>query len=201
MNPKLIIEQNIKFMVNQYRIYDTNEDGTKNVLIAFAQQKRLAFKEKISFYTDDAKTTLVFTLRAEKVMDIHGHYFVETAEGGLIGAFRKDFTKSLASSTWHIVDTTDAPLVTFTESNLTLAALRRYAGYIPIIGEFIDIFLAFFKYHFDLVDRSGMKVGQYRKTTLLRDKYELLCSDDAYAGQDWRVLVAVCVALDALQSR
>ena len=43
--------------------------------------------------------------------------------------------------------------------------------------------------------------GTYIKTTLFRDHYLLSLDDETYNAQDWRVLAAVAVALDALQSR
>ncbi len=202
MNPQLIVKQKITAFVNQYSIYQPGPDGAEGTLVAYAQQKRLNLKEKILFYTDESKSTLAFSFRAEKVMDVHGRYFVEDADGKLIGTFRKEFVKSLLVSTWSLLDANDTPVFAISESNQLLAGFRRYAGYIPIVGEFVDIAMGFFRYHFNFTDsRTGNKVGLYKKTTLFRDHYTLLMNDDVYAAQDWRVLAAMAVALDALQSR
>jgi uncharacterized protein YxjI len=201
MKPRLIVEQKITAMVNKYAIYQAQEDGSKGQLVALAQQKRLAFKEKVQFYTDESKSQLAFTFRAEKVMDIHGRFLVEDAEGKGIGIFRKDFKKSLLNSTWHIVDEQDTVQLTVRESNETLAALRRFAGFIPVVGDIFEVVLLFFKYHFTLRDSAGHELGRYQKTTLFRDHYTLSTTDEAYTAQDWRTLAAVAVALDALQSR
>ncbi|HEY1064036.1 MAG TPA: hypothetical protein VGE30_01925, partial [Candidatus Saccharimonadales bacterium] len=77
MKPKLIIEQKITPLVNKYRVYSVNANGVRDQLVAFAQQKRLAFKEKVTFYADEQKTEALFTMRAEKVMDIHGRFLIE----------------------------------------------------------------------------------------------------------------------------
>jgi uncharacterized protein YxjI len=202
MKPRLIIEQKITAFVNQYRIYSANEDGSKGQLVGFAQQKRLAFKEKIQFYTDESKQTLAFTLRAEKVLDVHGRYFVEDAAGAYIGAFKKEFTKSLVNSTWDVLGTADNVKLVISESSEFLAIMRRFGGMIPIVGGIIDLAVVFFKYHFVLTDPAANQiVGRYEKTTLIRDRYTLSMADAAYQAQDWRVLAAMSVALDALQSR
>lgn len=200
MKPRLIVEQRITAFVNQYAVYNAAADGSKGEMVAYAQQKRIKIKEKILFYSDKQKQNLLFTLRAEKIMDIHGRYLVEDANGQLIGMFRKDFTKSLLSSTWHILDKNDTVTLTVTESNQALAALRRFVGFIPIVGGFADLFMLFFRYHFSLI-QNGREVGMYKKTTLFRDHYLLSLEDEAFAGQDTRVLAAQAVALDALQSR
>jgi hypothetical protein len=202
MIPKLIIEQKITAFTNQYLIYLAGEDGEKSDLAAFAQQKRLAFKEKVSFYNDEKKSREIFSFRAEKVMDIHGRFFVEDENGNKIGGFMKDFKKSLTSSTWHLLDRGGEPKITIAESSQTLAIFRRVAGFIPIVGDVAEILLVFLKYHFVIIDKkTGDKIGKYQKTTLFRDHYKLYMEDKAYNSQDWKVLAAVAVALDALQSR
>lgn len=202
MKPQLIVEQKITAFVNKYVIYTANEEGEKDTLVALAQQKRLAFKEKVIFYTTEEKNTVAFTFRAEKVFDVHGKYIVEDAEGNAIGGFKKQFKQSLLKSTWHILDTNDQPQFIVAENNTTLALIRRFAGFLPIIGDLIELIVLFFKYHFSFVDaNTNEEVGKYQKTTLLRDHYSLSLPDSVYSSQDWRVFAAMAVALDALQSR
>ncbi|HEY1085202.1 MAG TPA: hypothetical protein VGE34_00565 [Candidatus Saccharimonadales bacterium] len=202
MKPRFIIEQKITAMVNKYKILASDEQGNAGQVVALAQQKRLAFKEKVLFYTDESKAALSFTMRAEKVLDIHGKFLVEDANGGYIGGFKKDFGQSLAVSTWHVLDAQDNHLFTVSESNRTVAVLRRYLQFVPLIGDIAELVMVFFRYHFNYV-RPGtdQPVAKYEKTTLFRDHYRLSMTDDAYAQVDWRVLVAMSVALDALQGR
>lgn len=201
MKPRFIVKQKLTAFVNKYAVYEADADGKEGRLVAFAQQKRLNIKEKILFYDSEEMQRLVFSLRAEKVLDIHGRYFVEDAEGKLVGSFAKDFTKSLTNSTWHVFDGDTEKLKVF-ESNSTVAALRRFIGLIPIIGELGDIIMPFIKYHFVFGDpEDGTPHGRYTKTTLFRDQYVLTMDDETFNGTDWRVLAAMCVALDALQSR
>ena len=200
MKPELFTEQKITAFVNRYVIYGVNNDGTKGEVKALAQQKRLNIKEKIIFYTNETRDTELFSFRAEKVMDIHGSYFVEDANGARIGAFRKKFGSSLLRSTWEIVQD-DQPLYTITESNQLLAALRRFIGWVPFVGDIFELIIMFFRYHFVFLDTSGNEQGKYLKTTLFRDHYELQISDQLKNDVDWRVLASMAVALDALQSR
>jgi len=197
MKPTLFVEQKITVFVNQYKVLTANGDK-KGQLVAFAQQKRFAFKEKMNFYSDESKNQILFTLRAEKVFDIHGKYFIEDEQGQPVGALRKEFTKSLVNSTWNILDVQGAVLFTVNESNQTIAVLRRYLGF---FSEIAEIVLHFFKYHFTFKDTSGVEHGRYTKTKLIRDHYRLDADDTLTGSVDWRVLAAMAVALDALQSR
>lgn len=201
MNPRLVVQQKITAFVNRYAIYAATADGKTGALQAFAQQKRIALKEKISFYDSEARTNLIFTLRAEKVLDVHGRYIVEDANGNFIGAFKKEFKQSLLISTWSLL-ANDAPRLTVAESNVALALIRRFGGWIPIVGDIIEIVVLFFRYHFSFkMPGTENEVGTYQKTTLFRDHYLLSMTDEAYQAEDWRVYAAVAVALDAMQSR
>jgi hypothetical protein len=201
VTPRFIVEQKIAPIANKYLVYRPDGSDQKGELVAFAQQKGFAVKEKVRFYTDETKANQIFGFRAEKAMDVHGRYFVEDAEGNLLGAFRKDFRSSFLRSTWYLV-VNDKPALTVTESNRLLAFLRRYVGVIPIVGSFVDMFLAFFKYHFVFLDPAdGNEVGRFQKTAIFTDKYVLSMDDSAFGRADWRVYAALAVALDALQSR
>ena len=198
MQPQLKIEQKITAFVNRYKIL--SPDGAQ--LLAMAQQKRLAFKEKVTFYSDEQRTQPVFGFRAEKVMDIHGRYFVEDANGVMIGGFRKEFKKSLLRSSWILLDAQGNDVVRMQESSEVLAILRRFIGWAPLIGDLLELIVMFFKYHFQIISLDGTReLGQYKKVTLFRDHYMMETTDELRNTVDWRVLAAMGVALDAMQSR
>lgn len=202
MKPRFIVQQKITAFANKYEVYANDASTGKGQLLAFAQQKRLAFKEKVTFFSDETKSTVVFSFRAEKLMDIHGRFIVEDAEGRQIGAFKKEFKQSLLNSTWSLLDSNDQPKLQISESSQALAIFRRFGGLIPIVGGLVDIATLLLRYHFVVTNVSTAEIeGRYVKTKLLRDYYELSMTDAAYDQQDWRVVAALAVALDALQSR
>lgn len=202
MKPRLVIEQKITAFVNKYKVLAASENADAGELKAYAQQKRLAFKEKVTFYSDEQKTYEEFTFRAEKVMDVHGRYIVEDMQGNVLGMFRKEFKKSLLVSSWVLIDKDGNEQFRVKENNVAIAVLRRFAGFIPFVGDIVDLAMNFFRYHFSFVNLSDeVEVGQYKKTKLFRDHYSLSVTDDAWAKLDWRVFAAMGVALDALQSR
>src|SRR5512139_1689076 len=88
---QLIIRQRVRLMVNQYEVHGANPDGSEGELIAFAQQKRLAFKEQVTLYTDDSKQYPVLGFKARQVIDLGATYDVTDPSGQPIGLFRKDF--------------------------------------------------------------------------------------------------------------
>lgn len=193
-----LIEQKITPLANQYRVFNADRSGNKAELLAFVQQKRFAFKEQVDFYSDEAKSQVIFSVKAEKVMDIHGNFIVTSYEGQQIGAIRKKFGSSLLRSTWEILHNGDIYL-TVQERSVALAIMRRLWSFVPIIGDLPF----FFKFHFDfLLGNPPQVVANYNKLTLLRDHYKLeVINDELLRTVGWQTLIAQAILLDALQGR
>ncbi|WP_353951208.1 hypothetical protein V6K52_16445 [Knoellia sp. S7-12] len=191
------VRQKLTMMVNRYEVHGVGPDGTEVGLWAFAEQKRMAFKEQVTFFADSGKSQPVFGFKARTRMDLGATYDITDATGASIGQFRKDFGKSLLRSTWHLT-TADGRVSLGQERNQGIAILRRVWGLIPIIGDIPVPFL----FHFDFTLPDGQVVLSSMKKPALRDVYEVeLPVIDGQQPIDWRIGAAMSVALDALQSR
>ncbi|MEU5725081.1 MULTISPECIES: hypothetical protein [unclassified Micromonospora] len=182
---QFIVRQRIRMMVNQYEVHAMAPDGSEGELLAFAQQKRLAFKEQVTIYTDDAKQHPLLGFKARQRLDLGATYDVTDHAGTPIGLFRKDFAQSLLRSTWH-VEQPGLPPITGQERSMPVALLRR----------FVDS-LSWLPYHFDFV-AGGQPVFSVDKKWGLRDRYVV---DIQHPQIDRRLVIAMAVGLDALQSR
>lgn len=96
---RFTVMQKITLMVNRYEIRTAGHDGRPGEVLAFAQQKRTAFREQVTFYRDESRTTPLFSFKARQRLDIGATYDVLDAAGQPIGSFRKDFGASLLRST------------------------------------------------------------------------------------------------------
>ena len=180
----LFIKQKITFMVNRYEVWSADAAGNPSGLIAFAQQKRMAMREQVTLYRDESKSAVLAAFKARSVLDLRGTYDVTDGAGAPIGTFRKDFAQSLLRSTWH-VDQPGLPTATGQERNMFVALLRRFSD------------ISFLPYHFDFVS-GGTPVFSVDKQWGITDKYVVRISNPQL---DRRLVIAMAVALDALQSR
>jgi uncharacterized protein YxjI len=190
--PRLLIRQRVRLMVNQYEVHMEGADGSEGELVAFAQQKRMAFKEQVTIYTDDSKQYPLFSFKARKRLDLASTYDVTDPQGQPIGTFRKDFKASLLSSTWHL-EQPGLGVTTGTERNKTVAILRRVWDFIP----YVDSLPFAWPYHFDFT-ANGQETFSVDKKFGLRDRYVVEIKDPRL---DRRLVIAQAVALDALQHR
>ncbi len=182
--PRFFVKQKLTMMVNRYEIHEAGPDGSLGRLMAVAQQKRMAFKEQVTFYRDDQRSEPVFSFQARKVLDLGAGYDVRDAAGTPIGTFRKDFGKSLLRSTFIL----SAPGLEATgqERNQSVAILRRFVE-LP------------FTFHFDFTDQNtGDVVMSSERQMSLRDRYDVIVQDDRV---DFRLAAAMAVGLDALLAR
>jgi uncharacterized protein YxjI len=182
--PQFFVKQKLTMMVNRYEVTEANPDGSVGRLMAVAQQKRMAFKEQVTFYRDDQRTEPVFSFQARQVMDLGAGYDVRDAGGAPLGVFRKDFGRSLLRSTFHL----SAPGLEATgqERNQLVAILRRFVEF-P------------FSFHFDFRDQTtGELVMSSERQMSLRDRYTVTVHDPRL---DFRLAASMAVGLDALMGR
>jgi uncharacterized protein YxjI len=182
--PRFFVKQRFTMMVNRYEVRAVAADGTPGELLAIAQQKRLAMKEGVTFFADEARTTPVFSFAARNILELAAVYDVFDAAGAPLGYFQKDFGASFLRSSFHLV----GPGIDAygQERNEVVAILRRFVDF-P------------FSFHFDFTDKaSGQKVMSSDRQFSLRDRYTVEVPDPRV---DFRLAAAMAVGLDALLGR
>ena len=181
--PAFFVKQKLTLMVNRYEIRAVGPDGQPGDLMAIAQQKRLAFKEQVTFYTDEQRTRAVFSFKARQRLDLGAGYDVFDERGEAIGYFKKDFGASLLRSTFHLHGPYGLDAVG-QERNQAVAIIRRVVN-LP------------FTFHFDFT-QDGRPVMHVDRQFSMRDRYAVQVPDQRL---DFRLAAAMTVALDALMGR
>jgi uncharacterized protein YxjI len=181
--PAFFVSQKLTMMVNRYEIRTVGADGKPDQLMAMAQQKRLAFKEQVTFYADEQRTRPVFSFKARKTIDLGSGYDVFDEAGAPLGFFRKDFGRSLLRSTFHL-------------SGPGLEAVGRERNQLVAIARRVVDFP--FAFHFDFHDAEGRLVMSSERQFSVRDRYAVTVPDPRL---DFRLAAAMAVGLDALMSR
>ena len=182
--PTFYVRQRFAMMTNRYEIYAANPDGSFGQLMGLAEQKRMALKEQVTFYSDETRARPVFAFKARRVMDLNAGYDITDEHGQQIGFFRKDFGASLLRSTFHLEGPGFAG--TGQERSLLVAIVRRFSD------------IPFLPIHFDFVGTEGRPLLSVERQASVRDRYTVHVPDPRV---DFRVAAAVAVGLDALMQR
>ena len=189
------LKQRLTAFVNRYEYYSEQNDESSGPIVTYAEQKRLALKEQITFWSSADKNTALFTLKAERTIDIAGRYNVRSSSDEAIGYLRKVFGKSLLRSTWEVYDANNNLLFTGREKNLSIAIIRRIGTLLPVVGDVLE----FLPFNFEFL-REGVVAGYHQRQFGLRDNYQIHL-ESSLDDVDRRLVLALGVALDALQSR
>ena len=182
--PMFYLKQRFAMTTNRYELIAANPDGSEGQLMGVAVQKRLAFKEQVTFFSDETKTRPVFAFKARKRLDLNSGYDITDETGQPLGFFRKDFGASLMRSTYHLEGPGYAG--TGQERSQAVALIRRFTE------------LPFLPVHFDFMGNDGALLMSSERQMTLRDRYTIRVPDDRV---DFRVAAAVAVGLDALMQR
>ncbi len=182
--PRFFVKQKFAVLTNRYEVVEPTPDGGFGRVLAVAEQKKMALKEQVTFFADDARTRPVFGFKARAIMDLSSGYDITDESGAQIGYFKKDFGASLLRSTYHLEGPGYAG--TGQERSQLVALVRRFTE------------LPFLPIHFDYHDSSGALLLSVERQGTVRDRYTVTVPDQRI---DFRVAAAVAVAMDAMMGR
>ena len=195
---RFLVQQVFRPIANEYRISVPTPGSTdEGRPVLFVKQKRLKIKEDIRFRTsDDDGSPHAFMIKSKSVFEFRGRHDVLDDQDRQIGLLEKVFGKSLLRSHWRVRDPEGQEVFEAHEASWWIALLRRFADLGP---DWMSL-LNWLPFNF-VLKRDGEIVGRYKRVLgKLRDRYALEL-DPKLEGVDRRLLIALTVALDALQDR
>ncbi|GAA2171937.1 hypothetical protein GCM10009846_07880 [Agrococcus versicolor] len=183
---RITVRQKLSLTVNRFEIRAGGKDGP---ILGVAQQKRLALKEQVTFFADEARTQPVFSFKARQAIDLGATYDILDPQGQQLGWFQKDFGKSLLRSTFNVGVPSQGLEGSGHERNQVLAILRRFSD----IG---------WPIHFDFTAKDGTPILSIERAWAVRDNYDVtMPAAPNGARLDWRVAASLAVAVDVLMQR
>ena len=189
--PAYVLELRQRFTPLQNRYDLVRLDGSgREAELAYAEQKRFALKERVTFWSGSDKSEVAFTIGARNILEFVGTYDVAGPAGELLGTIRKDGAASLLRSTYR-VELGDGTQLVGQERGAVKAVLRR------IVGLASD-FPWPFPIQFDFSRPDGTVLLSVERRLRLRDAYHVPVADETL---DWRVAAALAVAVDAFMNR
>ena len=197
---RFILKQKFRWVINEYNFFLPAADGdSPGRPVCFVRQARFKFKEDIRFYTDDSASQELMRIKARQRFDPRARYDVTAADGSKIGEIQKVFGKSLLRSTYLLYDSDGKEVASATEANLIVALFRRLVGLVPYVDDVANWLPIPYLFVFS---RNGTELGSHRRHLWkIRDIYTIDLAGDPTHTVDRRLILAIAVAMDALQAR
>ncbi|HEV7918642.1 MAG TPA: hypothetical protein VGO97_03610 [Solirubrobacterales bacterium] len=193
---RFVLRQKFAMVINRYFFSLPEQEDQP---FCFVEQKRMKLKEDIRFYTDQAKTEELMRIKARQMFDPRARYDVTTATGEPIGQIQKVFGASLFRSTYSLFDAQGNETARVQERSLPVAIIRRTIGFIPFVGGFAEWIPIPYDFEFK---RGEQLLGTHsRRRWKITDTYDIDLTPDSARTLDRRLVLALAVAMDALQAR
>lgn len=187
---RFLVSERFKLIGDRYELSVAGPDpGEPGAPLATIERRAFQARERLEALRPGGG--VLFTVQAQRILDVGGRYFVRDGDDERIGELRKLFTDSLVRSTWEVWDGTGTLVARVRERSLTLALGRRLIDILPLPVP----------YHFDLLALDGSALGSVTRRRTIRDRYVVDLTEDPTRLIDRRLGLALGVALDALQDR
>lgn len=185
---KYPIELNFKLLTFGQRITATDADGN---VIMFIKQKMLKLKEQVEVYNDADQTQLLFTMKADRVIDFSANYHFADAQGNDWGAVRRKGMRSLWSAHYEIMQDGQIDM-TMSEESAFKKVLEALLGEIPLIG-ILAIYLINPTYLVSRPDGTPL-LRLTKKPAFFEGKFVLEKLNDMPEDDEVRSLLAILMA-------
>ncbi len=133
------LDMRFKLIALAPRIIVTDADGRE---VCFISQKTFALKEDIQVFSDESRSTELYRIRADRVLDFSTTYhFTDSRTGQSLGAIKSKGWRSIWRATYEIVDAYDQITHRIEEDNPWVKVADVLVGEIPVVGMFTGYFL------------------------------------------------------------
>ncbi len=137
--------QEIQFPINfQFKISSFHNDfiatDATGKMMAYVRQKMFKLKEEIMIYSDESKSKINYTIKADKWLDFSTAYAFMDEAGKEFGKVVRKGWRSLWKAEYEIIDENGNPQYIIREENGWVKVFDSLLGEIPIIGMFTGYF-------------------------------------------------------------
>jgi len=109
--------------------------------VAYVKQKAFRLREDVEVHTDESRQTLLWRMKADRIIDWSAAYRITDAGGGLLGTLRRKGGRSLWRATYVITDQNEQEIGGIHEKDPWTKVLDGLLSIIPILGDLTGYFL------------------------------------------------------------
>jgi hypothetical protein len=104
-------------------------------MFAYVKQKAFKLKEAITIFAEKEQVNALYTINADRILDISARYTIRDAKGGEVGAIQRRGMRSIWRASYEVVRD-GATVMQIREENPWVKVLDGLMGEVPILGLF-----------------------------------------------------------------
>ena len=180
----------LKFKILTFGQRITATDAQGNVIM-FIKQKIFKLKEQVDVYSGPDQNQLIFTIRADRILDFSANYHFADAEGNDWGSVRRQGMRSLWKAHYDVIQDGEINM-TMSEENPFKKILESLFGDIPLVG-ILAIYLINPTYLISRPDGTPL-LRLTKKPAFLEGKFVIEKLSDMPEDDELRSLLAILMA-------
>ena len=166
----------------------TAKDATGKT-IAYVRQKMFKLKEDIQVFSDESKSTVLYTIGADRIIDFNASYQFKNANDVVLGKVGRKGRKSILKAHYNIFDKNDHQDYTITEENPWAKFWDALLSEVPLLGMFTGYM---FNPKYVVKDTNDQIIARLSKeASFFGRRFKLEEVGDFKAGDHERVLLAL----------
>lgn len=127
------IDLTFKLLALASQIYIRDANGN---LMGYVKQKLLKLKEDINVFADENQATILFNIKADRVLDFSARYNFTASNGQPLGSIKRQGMRSIWKANYEISDTSGNQVMQIHEESAWVKVADSLIGELPIIGMF-----------------------------------------------------------------
>ncbi len=131
------IDLTFKLLALASQIYIRDANGN---LMGYVKQKLLKLKEDINVFADESQTTILFNIKADRVIDFSARYNFTSSNGQTLGSIKRQGMRSIWKANYEISDSSGDQVMQIHEESAWIKVADGLFGEIPILGMFTGYF-------------------------------------------------------------
>lgn len=151
------IKLSFKLLAIASQIYVRDANGQ---LIGYVKQKLFKLKEAINVFSDEGQTNLIYTIKADRIIDFSAKYNFSDSSGRMLGSIRRKGMRSIFKAHYLIFDENENQTMEIHEENGWVKVVDALIGELPIIGMFTGYF---FNPSYIVSRMDGTQVARLKK--------------------------------------
>lgn len=190
------LQLSFKILAIAQQVSMTDASGAQ---IAYVKQKAFKLKEDVQVFADKEQTRLLFTIKADRILDFNARYQLSDAQGNPLGSVKRQGMKSLWKTHYDVMDQNDMVVLSIKEENAWVKVWDAVLGEIPVIG----MFTGYLFHPAFLITRPDESVilRLVKKPAFFEGKFELEKKGEPTPDEETRALLGMLMMLLLERSR
>ena len=161
--------------------------------IAYVRQKMFKLKEDIQIFSDENRTKVNYTIKADRWLDFSAAYSFYDSDGSVLGKIARKGWRSLWKAKYEIIDQHDQLQYSVSEENGMVKVFDSILGQVPILNMFTGYF---FNPSYLVTDTKEKPIVRMKKeASFWGRKFQLTKVGSMDSDDDDRVMLGLMMML------